>query len=1539
MAADSKDVELRIRARDYSQKTLEQVVQNLEDLVKAQDNQLDSAQRGVVSAKALKGAYSEMEVAIAELARRAAKTKTFETQNATLAELAKTLDAARQAQNEFAATLVKGEDLTDKQAARQEALAKAVRLAEGAQRKAADRLSTTTEALAKYGIAADGVVDAQSSIARSMSLATGALDKQGRAILGLDSHLDAHRKSVAAAAAADAAFASQMASVQAALNARAAAAPREQREIDDAAKLGRQIEVERMWIGLLDAEEAETRKLAKAKADLAAFDEAMMNERLRHIKINEDAIASANRERQALRAVADQLALNARGYSATASARNVAPAQQSNVAGGLRDIADPATAAMRNLKNVEQAFADLGRRVAAINGPVRDAKGLLNDLATAQKGALAIAGQVDGYQRQIAALRAARTAYSEARTAVADLVAQMRAGTGGDDIVSKLAKAERDLKNASAAMGAQVVSARALRTELRAAGVATNDLSGTAQRLATAMSSGVAATNAATAAIDKNGVASGKALTAWEKFTGAVAQFNKGERTTLGYMQRMKGEVLGLATAWVGVNAAITGVTEVLNVVRDFTAIEARFNAVFDGDGARAAEEMEYLRNATNRIGVSFRDSALEYSKFITATNEAKWAVGDARFVFEQFAEAAVRTGQSPDQFKGIMLAITQMISKGKISAEELNQQLAERLPGAAAKLANELKVSVADLMKMMETSAVTSRAVIDIANGMMKDNANAMNSAGAEALRAIGRLQTAKDDFAMAFAKGGFTEAYTQFLTKLTALLTSPTGQKLAKDMGTLASYLVEVLGVLAENFESVKNIVIALVGLKIFKWIFDLGKAFGLATGLIKPAADGLGKAADAAAKVAAPVAKATGAMAGLTRGIGFLAKAIPFLGTAWTVFELGTIALDAWRKASERARAEKERLAGGKPTAPAGDPNIPGQTPAASPGKGFDMSAEMIKESKEALAKSGKELQDQLKEARQGNDKAGLAEAKRNATKDLELRRALIVKQVTDEKEKGALLVAVDQQIADARMVEQIKYNNRQGAAVTTRVNKEANLIAEIAREMAGVEAGITNKAAKADPDASFAERLKARTDAVAHEYNKLFGKIAELEKLKPKAAVDEKGVKLSDKLKEFVERRKAVEETAVKTEELQRLEKNLSDTEALKNQLLQEATALREAEFYTAEQLAERVTTINAQMGVGVKAATAALREFATANQAIMEKPAFQILMSRLNTVDAQNQPQKADAQAKLNVEQERLNELLARRTIMLEEIAAKEKLGILNAAAAAQQEKLANDMFKQQIQSQAELILTQIGVMRAAMDPTNAAGLLALDQLAAKIRIVKMENEGVTQSFQSLTQTATEGGLKILAQSFDGIVDVLGKVISGQTTVAQGLKDMARQSALSFVQMMKDAALYLIKLKLIKMLEGSGNPFAMSVAGAMKATMGVKHGGGMAGSPARASRTYGIMAPAAIPKMHTGGVAGLRNDEVMRVLQKNEEVVTRNDPRHVLNGGTQGQQRAQRIVLVDDRARVPEAMASAQGDEVNLQFLRRNKVAVNQLLGS
>src|SRR5688572_3142649 len=101
MAGDTKDVELRIRARDYSQKTLDQLTETLAQLVKAQESQIDAAKKGEASARSLEKSYQALENAGKALIAQAGLVKSYQNQAAALAEVKTRVEAARQAQTAY----------------------------------------------------------------------------------------------------------------------------------------------------------------------------------------------------------------------------------------------------------------------------------------------------------------------------------------------------------------------------------------------------------------------------------------------------------------------------------------------------------------------------------------------------------------------------------------------------------------------------------------------------------------------------------------------------------------------------------------------------------------------------------------------------------------------------------------------------------------------------------------------------------------------------------------------------------------------------------------------------------------------------------------------------------------------------------------------------------------------------------------------------------------------------------------------------------------------------------------------------------------------------------------------------------------------------------------------------------------------------------------------------------------------------------------------------------------------------------------------
>lgn len=111
------------------------------------------------------------------------------------------------------------------------------------------------------------------------------------------------------------------------------------------------------------------------------------------------------------------------------------------------------------------------------------------------------------------------------------------------------------------------------------------------------------------------------------------------------------------------------------------------------------------------------------------------------------------------------------------------------------------------------------------------------------------------------------------------------------------------------------------------------------------------------------------------------------------------------------------------------------------------------------------------------------------------------------------------------------------------------------------------------------------------------------------------------------------------------------------------------------------------------------------------------------------------------------------------------------------------------------------------------------------------------------------------------------------------------------------------------------------------------SVSVAHTGGIAGFLGGSRKVSPLLFMGA-PRYHSGGIAGLSRDEVPAILQRGEEVLTKNDPRHRKNGGLEAGGKAggdTRVVLVDDARRVGDFLESADGERVVVKIMQRNRI--------
>lgn len=182
MSIDSKDVELRIRARFEGQKTLSELTDQLKELEKVQQKQATDAGKGVANAKELDTTYQRLERSLRAVAAAFNETRQYEKQNEGLATLKQRLEAAKVKQDAFAASLAKGAELTEKQSLQQYRLGVAVDRASTSFDRARARLEASAGRLRQYGIDTGKIADAQSNMSAMILRGNVALKAQEEAI-------------------------------------------------------------------------------------------------------------------------------------------------------------------------------------------------------------------------------------------------------------------------------------------------------------------------------------------------------------------------------------------------------------------------------------------------------------------------------------------------------------------------------------------------------------------------------------------------------------------------------------------------------------------------------------------------------------------------------------------------------------------------------------------------------------------------------------------------------------------------------------------------------------------------------------------------------------------------------------------------------------------------------------------------------------------------------------------------------------------------------------------------------------------------------------------------------------------------------------------------------------------------------------------------------------------------------------------------------------------------------------------------------------
>lgn len=150
-----------------------------------------------------------------------------------------------------------------------------------------------------------------------------------------------------------------------------------------------------------------------------------------------------------------------------------------------------------------------------------------------------------------------------------------------------------------------------------------------------------------------------------------------------------------------GTGAFLAFATAAISVEKRLQTIEQTLTAV-SGSSVIAQTQMKYLTDFADRAGVKVDELAKGFGSMQAAAKGTILEGERTRQIFEAITLAGGKLGLSGEEIKGTLVALQQIMSKGKVSAEELRQQLGDRLPGAVQIMASALGVTTQKLDGMM---------------------------------------------------------------------------------------------------------------------------------------------------------------------------------------------------------------------------------------------------------------------------------------------------------------------------------------------------------------------------------------------------------------------------------------------------------------------------------------------------------------------------------------------------------------------------------------------------------------------------------------------------------------------------------------------------------------------------------------------------------------------------------------------------------------------------------------------------------------------
>lgn len=176
-----------------------------------------------------------------------------------------------------------------------------------------------------------------------------------------------------------------------------------------------------------------------------------------------------------------------------------------------------------------------------------------------------------------------------------------------------------------------------------------------------------------------------------------------------------------MARRWISVFAIVEGGKALYHLGKDLDSLQASLLAA-SGDTKSAAENFTFLKETSRALGRDLKESFRGFNRMGMAAKSLGYNTDEMREIFLASQEASTAFALDTQRSGLVMLAFSQMMSKGRVSMEEMSRQLGESLPVAMEAGARATGKTIPELIKLIETGQLMSKDfVLPFAKEMRK--------------------------------------------------------------------------------------------------------------------------------------------------------------------------------------------------------------------------------------------------------------------------------------------------------------------------------------------------------------------------------------------------------------------------------------------------------------------------------------------------------------------------------------------------------------------------------------------------------------------------------------------------------------------------------------------------------------------------------------------------------------------------------------------------------------------------------------------------